>query len=550
MTELTRQHAPAERDTPTGGAARWTVFGIDRARDWALLAGPALAALVSFGFLLGGPPLWRDEATTKEMAHRSVRDILATVQHFDAVHGAYYLIVHFAVRVTGDSNAGLRLPSMLAMVVACVFTALTARRLATSAGAPYPWFTGVAAGLVFALLPGAVRYAQEARSYAIATMCAAIATYLLLRAAATGRWWWAGYGATLAVLGLVNIFGLLILVPHGLSLVIARRGRPPVGWLAAVLFGLVAVTPVLRLAYAQRAALAWKVVPPVGLTLVRLVRFWTGSWGMALLASVLAATGVVAAARAAARARRTAVPGGGDHRVQLGPVVVALPLLVLPAVLLLGVSQAVPLYDNRYVEFCLPALAILIGSGLNWLWELGGLPALRRARVGWLPAVAAAAVLLALAVPGAALVREPGARGDNLELATAVIEANSKPGDIVLFVPVAYRTVSMPFPGPWRGLRDIALKRSPVRSDTLYGVDVTPARLRARFRHVGRIWLISPPAASLAALVRQYPLYAAQLRLVAGLPVIHRWVDHDVIITLYQGWHPRTSPVAAGGASG
>jgi mannosyltransferase len=541
MTELTRQHAPATRDTSTGGAAGWAGFGNDRVRDWVLLAGPALVALVSYGYRLGGPPLWRDEATTKAMASRSVRDILATTSHFDAVHGAYYLIVHFTVRVTGESNAALRLPSMLAMVVACAFTALAARRLAASAGAPRPWLTGAAAGLAFALLPGAVRYAQEARSYAIATMCAAIATYLLLRAAATGRLWWAWYGATLAMLGVVNIFGLLILVPHGLSLIIARRGRPPVGWLAAALFALLAAAQVLRLAYVQRAALTWKSVPPVGLTIVRLIRFWTGSWSMALLVCVLAAIAVAAAVRAAR--------AGGDKGLRLGPVVVALPLLVLPAVLLLGVSQAVPLYDNRYVEFCLPALAILTGSGLSWLRELAGVPALRRARVGWLPAVAAAAALLALSVPGGALVREPGARGDNLELATQVIAANAKAGDIVLFVPIAYRTVAMPFPGPWRALRDIALKRSPVRSGTLYGVDVTPARLRERFRHVGRIWLIAPPAGRYAELIKESPLYAAEARLVAGLPVIHRWVDHDVVITLYQGWHPRTTG-QPGGASG
>ena len=71
-----------------------------------------------------------------------------------------------------------------------------------------------------------------------------------------------------------------------------------------------------------------------------------------------------------------------------------------------------------------------------------------------------------------------------------------------------------------------------------------------RARATGRSRLITPPPAAYALLIRQSPLYAAEARLVAGLRVIHRWVDHDVIITLYQGWHPRTSPVAAGGASG
>jgi mannosyltransferase len=533
MTELTRQQPPAVRDTPSGGPGRWAIRGTDRALDWLLVAGPALVALVSYGYRLGGPPLWRDEATTKDMAGRSMQEILATVQHFDAVHGAYYLLLHFTVRVTGDSNAALRLPSMLAMVVACVFTALAARRLAAAAGAPRPWFTGITAGLALALLPGAVRYAQEARSFAIVTMCAAIATYLLTRAATTGRWWWAWYGAVLAVLGVLNIFGLLILVAHGLSLIIARRGRLPAGWLAAAAFALLATAPVLRLAYAQRAALTWKSAPPIGLTVVRLIRFWSGSWGMAVLVCVLAAIGIAAAVRAA----RTT-----DHtHLAVGPVVVGLPLVVVPALVLLAVSQAVPVYDNRYVEFCLPGLAILIGGGLSWLLRLAGTPGLRRARIGWLPVVAASAALLVLSVSGGALVRQPGARGDNLELATQVIAQNARAGDIVLFVPMSYRTAAMPFPGPWRTLRDIALKRSPARSNTLYGVDVTPARLRARFWQVGHVWLITPPPAAYALLIRQSPLYAAEARLVAGLRVIHRWVDHDVIITLYTAWHPRSA---------
>ncbi len=441
-----------------------------------------------------------------------------------------------------------------------------------------------AAGLVFALLPGAVRYAQEARSYAIVTMCAAIATYLLLRAAQSGGRWWAWYGVTVAVLGVVNIVGLLILLAHGLSLVIAgsggtsaHRGRrarpaprarlaaglPPAGWIAASALAVTAAAPVIALAYRQRAALSWKSPSPAGVTVVRLMRFWTGSWGMAVLACALIV--VCGAAAYAARAahpmsRRLPHPGAtADQRpsqrhrmsgaISLGVNSVALPLLAMPAAVLLAISQAIPVYDNRYVEFCLPALAILIGCGLSWLWRLAALPALRRARIGWLPAVAAGAALLLLAGQGDALVRQPGARGDDLELATQVIADNARPGDIVLYAPISYRVVAMPFPGPWRTLRDIALRRSPARSDTLYGTDVAPARLRSRFTHVTRVWLITPPAATCAALAGHSPLYAAEVRLVAGFRLIHRWRDHDVIITLYSAWHRSAAAGAPDGCA-
>ena len=79
-------------------------------------------------------------------------------------------------------------------------------------------------------------YAQMARSYAIETMFAVIASYLLLRAWPDGRWrWWLGYGAAVALTGLFNIFGLLIVAAHGVTLLLTdtsgqtapgRRRRP------------------------------------------------------------------------------------------------------------------------------------------------------------------------------------------------------------------------------------------------------------------------------------------------------------------------------------
>ena len=70
-------------------------------------------------------------------------------------------------------------------------------------------------------------YAQMARSYAIETMFATIATYLLLRAYPDGRWrWWLAYGAAVALTGLFNIFGLLILAAHGVTLLLTdARGQ-------------------------------------------------------------------------------------------------------------------------------------------------------------------------------------------------------------------------------------------------------------------------------------------------------------------------------------
>ena len=81
--------------------------------------------------------------------------------------------------------------------------------------------------MVFATAPYMTYYAQMARSYAIVTMFATIATYLLIRAYADGRWgWWAAYAAAVALTGLFNLFGLLIVVAHGVTLLLTdARGQ-------------------------------------------------------------------------------------------------------------------------------------------------------------------------------------------------------------------------------------------------------------------------------------------------------------------------------------
>ena len=46
---------------------------------------------------------------------------------------------------------------------------------------------------------------------------------------------------------------------------------------------------------------------------------------------------------------------------------VALPWLLLPAVVLLAVSQIHPVFNGRYVAFSVPALALLLAAGPSWL---------------------------------------------------------------------------------------------------------------------------------------------------------------------------------------
>ena len=97
-------------------------------------------------------------------------------------------------------------------------------------------------------------------------MFATIASYLLLRAYPDGRWrWWSAYGAAVALTGLFNLFGLLILAAHGVTLLLTdtrgpatargrRIGRVPLRWLAACAAALIVLGPLLRVAHRPAAS--------------------------------------------------------------------------------------------------------------------------------------------------------------------------------------------------------------------------------------------------------------------------------------------------------
>src|SRR5262249_54524382 len=66
----------------------------------------------------------------------------------------------------------------------------------------------------------------EARPYALTTLFAVAATYLLVRAAKDRRWpWWTSYAVAIILTALFNLFALLLVAAHGLTL-LAARPRP------------------------------------------------------------------------------------------------------------------------------------------------------------------------------------------------------------------------------------------------------------------------------------------------------------------------------------
>jgi mannosyltransferase len=511
---------------------------------WLVVIVPGLAELLIGGYQLGRASLWRDEGYTREVVVRSAGQILALLRHQDAVHGLYYLSVHVVVDVLGASTPDLRLPSLAASVLAVALTAALGRRLAQAAGQPAPRLTGLLAGLLLAGLPLTTWYAQDARPYAAATLFAVAATYLLVRGITEGRgrWWWAGYGAAVVILALLNLVALLLVAAHGLSLLILRRPRRPGAgaqaraatrpWVIAVLAAAVALSPLLVYAARQNAQLNW--VPPATLGLAgTLIINVAGTRDLVPLAAALMLGGLAADI-------------GRRYRVICPPAAITLPWLVLPPAVLLGVSVADPVYVERYVVFCTPAAALLMAAGLIWLARLVALtPAGRR----W-PALAAVPVALLIAVMASVLIapqqraRTDAERADNLRKVAAIVARNEERGDAVLYQPWSTRVAGLAYPGPFRALTNIGMLKSPLASATLTGVAAPAAVLARRFAHdrgIRRVWLVRwrRPHAALTPLVRE------QQALLHGGHLIRRWTVRSVQLSLYA-----LSPPAARSPAG
>ena len=324
---------------------------------------PAALTLLAGLYKITGSSYSHDETATVAAVRRSFAQLVRMLGNVDVVHGAYYALIWLVARVGGSSELVVRLPSVVAMAVAAGFVAALGRRLGSA-------WAGLAAGLAFAVLPSVSWYAQYAREGALITALAVLAAYCLLRAleSSGGAWrWLTGYGVILAALGLANLFSLLLVVAHAVTLGWSRRDyrlgrRFVLGWLAAVAAAVIVVSPVAVVGYQELHQIHWIKAPGC-------LSCWACSSSPATGRSSFS--------------RWPSSPGGGgqpDPRtVALRPghwtaglVRLCLPWLILPPAILLTASLVHPVYTFRYIVYCIPALALLLGAAVTALGRYAG----------------------------------------------------------------------------------------------------------------------------------------------------------------------------------
>jgi mannosyltransferase len=525
--------APADLAVPGGvprrrrGRAAWR-----RLPDWTLIAGPAVTlAMTVWG--IGARSYWADEADTVSAVSRSVPQLIRLLGRVDAVHGLYYLLLWPVARVAGTGEFAMRFPSAVAMAAAAAGVTAIARRLAGRRA-------GLYAGLVFAVLPTVSLQGQDARPYAAVTAAAVLASYLLVRAAGDPRpRWLAGYGLSLMLVGYLQMFGLLLAAAHLVSLAgLAWRQRVVVGdrrwlargWLARGWLGrgwlvtfaavCVAMVPLLIIGWAQRAAIAWIPRPGWSAGADAVTSLAAGSVASVIVLGLLAVLGVFGGPRggwltqADPPDRAAAVGGGG--RV-LGWL--AVPWLLLAPTALLAVSLIKPVYNGRYITYCLPAVALLAGCGLA---------ALRQpVRAG------ALALVVALAAPPQLALRTPDG---GIRAAAQFLSSHEQPGDAIIYPESLIPPWDLAYPGGFARLRDLSLWQTAAAAGRLYATTVPRPVLQRREQTARRIWAVQmgpggDPAAYLAP----------------GFRLAHEWTLRGYLtIWLYTKARPVGAPCLRG----
>ena len=318
--------------------------------------GDAVVALLAAAVVvrLWGMPLWSslwlDEFGTTWITSSPLSEIVAKARLFPQSI-PYAALIRLTRSVTGSSEASLRWPSLVAMLLAAGAVLCLGRRL-------FGRGAGVAAGAIFLTFPQVEFSAADARPYALAVLAAAAALLLLVRWLDDGRTAdGAGYVLCAALSVYFHVFFATALVAHALYAWRRRRACAVSGramGAAALALGLLLVPAA---ALSTEIGSRWRTHVfgmPAGVLRLFQALFPVRALGLLLSALVVAA--IFRAARGMATERLDSRER--DALVLLGAGVLAPPFALFAASRWTGAS----LLEGRYLLSAAPAWAVLLGA--------------------------------------------------------------------------------------------------------------------------------------------------------------------------------------------
>jgi mannosyltransferase len=171
-----------------GGRKRAALHDLNQL-SWLIPIAFFAVALALRLYRLDAQSLWLDEGSSWQMARQPWPTLLRDMLNPTAAYPLYHLLLKVWIIVFGDSEIALRLPSVLAGATAVSVIYLAAYEGLRESSAPpkNPFLYPMAAAAIVLLGPFPIWYAQEAKTYSVLLLAAALLSWALLRALRTGE---------------------------------------------------------------------------------------------------------------------------------------------------------------------------------------------------------------------------------------------------------------------------------------------------------------------------------------------------------------------------
>ena len=238
-------------------------------RGWLAVAAVVLTSFTLRLWNISADSLWTDELGTYWVANtQSVGECAARAVSTQGQSPFYFLIVRSMLSFLPHGEFSLRLLSLLASTVTTLLVCLITRRMFGG------WAAPVMAGVVTAMEPTLIYYAQEARPYALGMLFCAASQLIFLRAVERDASpSWCLPCAACAALAIYShyIFASITMAQNAYWLwLLARRGgwtsRATFWWLGCQAGAAASLLPLARQVMGMAAGRgAWNWLPEIGL---------------------------------------------------------------------------------------------------------------------------------------------------------------------------------------------------------------------------------------------------------------------------------------------
>ena len=386
-----------------------------RRRDWAAV-GIVAAVLVGIALrFISRGPLWLDEAQSLAIARQPLAHIADALRH-DGAPPLYYVLLHVWRQMFGDSTFAVRALSAIPAVLSLPVILRLGRRIGGDA-------VGIAAVVLLAVSPFAVRYAVEARMYSLLLLLGLLGAHAVL-SVHRHRSWRATAGVALVSAAMLYthyyaVFLLAVVGAAELWRVWRRRDGRSLRVVIGITVGAVAFLPWLPvfLYQSRHTGAPWS-SPPDANAILGTVDAWMGGARPAAQAAYLIALGCIVLALIGRRRGR----GEVVLQTRFAPLPakllgVVLAVLVL-AIIVDGVGQQA--YAPRYLAMGAGLFLVVVGCGIAVLPS-------RRARRSLLAVLVVAELSVCLQNAW-----QPRTQADQV---ADVINAQARAGDVVVYCP-------------------------------------------------------------------------------------------------------------------